>query len=176
MTEDMLSWLRREVEARLATARAAADKPRHIPRRVSDPSAPWGTRWEHDPVTDGGIWVYEQQTEGYNKGQDRVASPAGENLGIVAGSCSCCGYTAEGRTEDLLHVGANDPRDTIARCEAELALLDELLPELESAEEVIRAEWNAGPDLSGALIRTLLAAYQHRPGYNPAWAPEGTTP
>ena len=27
--------------------------------------------------------------------------------------------------ENMLHVAANDPRDTIARCEAELAILDE---------------------------------------------------
>ncbi len=33
-----------------------------------------------------------------------------------------------GSHENMLHVAANDPQDTIARCEAELAILDEHAP------------------------------------------------
>lgn len=140
MTDDMLSWLRREVEAEKAAAEAL----------------------------DGKAWTVADDG-------DDFAYLDIEGGGRTANSCGCCGVGTLDKAE-AVHIALHDPRDTIARCEAELALLDELLPELESAEEVIRAEWNAGPDLSGALIRALLAAYRHRPGYLPEWDPEGTTP
>jgi hypothetical protein len=61
------------------------------------------------------------------------------------------------------HIALHDPRDTIARCEAELALL---------------ARYD-GPDERGTTpdfwcgireaIEMIAAGYKHRPGFNPEW-------
>lgn len=95
---------------------------------------------------------------------------------------------------------ANDPRDTIARCETELAILDEhyLLTNedrSEAYEEYSVVPWGAkggaGDQGSGCVtchysgmggvkgygicrtVRYLLAAYRHRSGYDTSW---GITP
>ena len=57
---------------------------------------------------------------------------------------------------------ANDPRDTIARCEAELAILD--LYEQQAAKDNNAMEedrtW-----LLARVVRLLATGYKHRPGY-----------
>jgi Family of unknown function (DUF6221) len=76
---------------------------------------------------------------------------------------------------------ANDPRDTIARCEAELAILDE------HATKVYRGAvsmflddyWCQTCDVPGdqpartwcRTVRLLASGYQHRPGYQESWRP-----
>ena len=70
-------------------------------------------------------------------------------------------------------VAANDPRDTIARCEAELAILDAHdrpehycpLPVLPSAHGQL---WTPaeGPCWT---VRSLASGYRHRPGYAEHW-------
>ena len=69
---------------------------------------------------------------------------------------------------------ANDPQDTIARCEAELAILDACLPDVAMDEAVdngdISAEEYASTEAMGAVIIRLLAAgYRHRGGYARFW-------
>ncbi|MGA4989899.1 DUF6221 family protein [Nonomuraea bangladeshensis] len=83
-------------------------------------------------------------------------------------SCGCCckGTLDEVEAE---HMARHDPRDTIARCEAELALLDKLLPELEQADDLILGEWGSSDDLAKKLLVTLVAGRRHRPGFNPKW-------
>lgn len=83
-----------------------------------------------------------------------------------------------------LHVEANDPRDTIARCEAELAILEQHQP----AEDMGWLECReCGPnnDSSGVYarpgggeefypcmtIRLLGTGYRHADGYREKWGP-----
>jgi len=84
---------------------------------------------------------------------------------------------------------ANDPRDTIARCDAELAILDELAAATarRKAEAADYGAWAAGdapavrPAFSGPdvklieglerAVRLLGWGYRHRPGYREEWRP-----
>jgi hypothetical protein len=90
------------------------------------------------------------------------------------------------------HIAANDPRDVIARCEAELAILDlyEQTAVLVTAPPAVTAaQWpGAGPQpgmisaldyqdarrelaVLGPVIRMLAYGYRHRDGYREEWAP-----
>lgn len=66
-------------------------------------------------------------------------------------------------------IAAHDPRDTIARCEAKLKLLNDLLPDLESADGAISGEWNDSSSLAETLVATLAEGYRHREGFKPEW-------
>jgi hypothetical protein len=82
-------------------------------------------------------------------------------------------------------MAANDPRDTIARCEAELAILDEHAPDYLSkygspgpplcrrcitAREGYEELWEGDP-YPCRTVRLLGSAYKHQPGYREEWAP-----
>ena len=73
---------------------------------------------------------------------------------------------------------ANDPRDTIDRCVAELAILDGYEARNEDADLMLgpavlhQREWS-GLRLA---VRLLATGYRHRPGYQEEWAPESATP
>ena len=78
----------------------------------------------------------------------------------------------------LEHIVLNDPRDVIARCDAELALLDEHPPATHRAtwdrEERIcdRCRYDEGLDTFVYPCPTVLAvasAYRHRPGFKEDW-------
>jgi hypothetical protein len=70
---------------------------------------------------------------------------------------------------------ANDPQDTIARCEAELAILDACSPS-KSTEAALEAgdisteEYVTGEVMGSQIIRLLAGGYKHRPGFPAAFA------
>jgi len=78
------------------------------------------------------------------------------------------------------HIALNDPQDTIARCEAELAILDEHYPQ-DRGESIPGADcgicWHVGvPGASEPYpcrtVRLLASGYKHRPGYREEdWKP-----
>jgi hypothetical protein len=74
-----------------------------------------------------------------------------------------------GSDEAAEHIRRHDLQDTIARCEAELVLLDNLLPELEQADRLIEGEWGSSDDLAKKLIVTMVASRRHRHGFKPSW-------
>jgi hypothetical protein len=64
---------------------------------------------------------------------------------------------------------ANDPRDTIARCEAELAILDlHASNDYERYPECVHCAVEAFPCRT---VRHLGYGYRHRPGYREEWKP-----
>jgi hypothetical protein len=83
-----------------------------------------------------------------------------------------CGYDPR---PDAANMVLNDPRDTVARCEAELAILDEA----EKAFRVARTYKDGDGVLALACARTWLDAvrllaggYKHREGYREEdWKP-----
>lgn len=106
MSDELTAWLRRQVQARLELAREASPH--------SD-----GHWWRRETVLymDGGT-----APVGHLYSGEQVTDEDGDVFGgeyIVV-------YD-EGAPSDAQfdHIAANDPRDTIARCEAELAILDE---------------------------------------------------
>ena len=63
---------------------------------------------------------------------------------------------------------ANDPRDTIARCEAELAILDlHASNGYERYPECVHCAVESWPCRT---VRSLGSAYKHQPGYREEWA------
>jgi hypothetical protein len=161
MSEDLAAWLRKQVEARKATAVAALHgSDGHWWRRLSEETSdPVGALWDGEPVVDEDGDVLG--------GRERVVYD-------------------EGRPSDAQfgHIAANDPRDTIARCEAELAVLDEHTPyvttEPFNGRRCVRCAsdkaYPSGVAIMEAFpcrtVRLIGYAYRFRPGYREAeWKP-----
>jgi len=137
-------------------------------------------------------WL-RQTIEGDKLLAEAVKDPVEISMGAeYVGNC--------GSDEAAEHIRCHDIRDTIARCEAELAELDviEAIPH----QRVHDDEWfscSQARDEHGELscyhdnrvgepcdcdrdalvdrlIRTKAYGYRHRPGYRPEWTPEGVTP
>lgn len=68
---------------------------------------------------------------------------------------------------------ANDPRDTIARCEGELAILDEYEARDKDVDLMLGPDSLRQREWSGLslAVRLLGSGYQHRPGYQESWRP-----
>jgi hypothetical protein len=72
------------------------------------------------------------------------------------------------------HIVFNDPRQIIADCEADLAILDDHDGSHECASVEDNCMWILDGDCP--TVRRIASRYRHRPGYLPEWAPEGATP
>ena len=68
---------------------------------------------------------------------------------------------------------ANDPQDTIARCEAELAILGEYEARDRDAALMLGPGVLRQRDWAGLrlAVRLLASGYRHQPGYAEAWPP-----
>lgn len=162
---DPVAWLRAQIEARLKLAReASAPTDGHWWRRMADAGH----------VDDGTL-------------EPVGALYAGEPLldvdGDVCGGEEIVVYD-EGRPSDVQfeHIAGNDPQDTIARCEAELAILDAHKPVWEGGWQEC-GECGPNNDSSGILaiprdgdvwwpcrtFRLILGAYRFRSGYDEKW-------
>lgn len=72
------------------------------------------------------------------------------------------------------HIAANDPRDVIARCEAELAILDEhRAADGACPGEVCCITCGDYPQVEYPCrtVRLLAGGYRFRPGYREEWKP-----
>ncbi|OPG13654.1 DUF6221 family protein [Microbispora sp. GKU 823] len=73
------------------------------------------------------------------------------------------------------HIQANLPRDAVARCEADLAILDEHAPGwvgLKMERQVCMVhDPRSGDSWPCRTVRLLARGYRHRPGWQQGWAP-----
>lgn len=83
-------------------------------------------------------------------------------------------------TRDLDHVLRQQPRDTIARCEADLAILDEHEIHDSGFTRSCTVCFEKGKDGDDVpveapcrTVRLLAYGRRRREGWNPEWAPEG---
>ena len=151
-TDEAVAWLRRAVLARLEIARKADT----------------GEQWEADRHYDGLYTVDLKPGDGMvPDGQDWQDAQAGMK--------DACSYENPRFLTMFIfhaqHVAANDPPDTIARCEAELGILD------------LHALWAAGPSAHPAMgaaacavsdaVRHVARAYRYWEGYAEHWGPGG---
>lgn len=102
-----------------------------------------------------------------------------EGGGSIGESCGCC-VCGTMHSDEAAHIAIHDPRDTIARCEAELKLLDEHQPIVDSGRD---PAWPAPGHCLGcrtpdgedyqpfpcATVRLLATGRRHRPGFKPEW-------
>ncbi len=65
------------------------------------------------------------------------------------------------------HIRRQDPRNTVARCEAELAILDEHADGWQIGDPLRDCQWEAWPCHT---LRLLASGYKHREGYAQHWA------
>ncbi len=147
----MLSWLRSQI---LARKTAAEDLD----------GAAWGVLDYVSERSDGG-------------GDERVmlfdVAEDAELFSITIGATAA-------NEDHLRHIALNDPQDTIARCEAELALLadhsDFDFPANDD-DGPGGYSWTARCDGCGQptpcrTVRLLASGYRRRPGWLPEWTPE----
>lgn len=152
---ELLSWLRATITADLAAAKAADEVA----------PGPWvntgqdGDAWQiHGAPTGDTTWKYDDES-----GEDREVP--------VLHRVATLNYDDGGgvwEREAADHIVLQQPRDTIARCEAELALLGQLAEAKQFYDQHPHAP--AG-EIHGLLTAAELLAtgYQHRPGFNPEW-------
>jgi hypothetical protein len=173
VNDEGVKWLRQQVQARLALAREAS------------------------PKTDGHWWRRTSVTYINGPPEPVGALYAGEPFRDEDGEVACGDYIVvydEGAPSgaQFEHIAANDPRDVIARCEAELAILDEhyILWTTDSNEayeefSVVRiggadrdhgcvcCHYYGQGGVKGygicRTVRAVASAYRHREGYAEHW-------
>ncbi len=152
---EMLSWLRAAITERLGLARKANT----------------GDRWEADKHYDA-LWSVDLQPSAgtVSDGEDWQSAQ-------VTGIADAASYEAPrwllAFTWHARHIAANDPQDTIARCEAELAILDACEEATEAGRIPEGATWSddaAGAVLAERVISLVAAGYRHHPGWKAEWA------
>lgn len=152
MSDEAVKWLRGQVTARLETAKAACHGgDGNWWRRLRDLYIDGG------PVPAGALF----------EGTPEVDAP--EHDIFIA---EVVVYD-EGRPSDeqFAHIALNDPQDVIARCEAELAILDEFTSRHRDVDLMLgptiarQREWE-GLRLA---VHLLASGYKHRDGYAEHW-------
>lgn len=166
-SDELVPWLRYEIRLRLVTARGAMP----------------GTA----PIS--GAWSYDEQArpvpciKGYG-----LAGEIGWQSSVPEGAWDCedpgddCADIRRRARDAGAHIVANDPRDTIARCEFELALLDEhtfIRVGYRDSAGIDRHSYEcAACDPGGPpdsypcrTVRLLGYAYRFRTGYREEWRP-----
>ena len=173
--EGPVAWLRKQVEARLALAREASPKTDgHWWRRTASNGEPVSHLWAGEAIRDedGDVWSGEYVVV-YDEGAPGDAQ--------------------------FDHIAANDPQDTIARCETELAILDEHyilrngdmnqkyeqfsiisppFPPMDCGCVTCHYASQGGVNGYGICrtVKFLASGYRHKPGYREEdWRP-GVTP
>lgn len=148
--DELTTWLRTQIEQRKATAQKATE-------------GPWSKTLES--WADGDAWAI---TRPRRPGEEEY--PTYE----VVGSAWMRGGVWEEADAD--HIALNDPQDVIARCEAELALLD--LHALEWRERPERVIGESDDPFCGecsgephpcASVRLVASGYQRWPGFKEQW-------
>ena len=151
MSDDLTTWLRKQITARRDVAIAALDG------------------------TDGHWWrreagAFEERTR-EPVGNLFAGEPCFDEDGDNMGGSDVVVYD-EGSPSDARfeHIAANDPRDTIARCDAELAVLD-----LHSINDA--GLYEKSPDCAHCAVesypcrtvRMIGSGYRFRDGYREEW-------
>lgn len=158
--DDMLSWLRQQIEARKALAEAAD---------AASPG-PW-TNTGQDGC--GDAW----QIHGAPTGETEPDwdSPDMEEIPVLSRVATLNYDDGGGVWEQAAadHIVLNQPRDVIARCDAELAILDWHTGAHECSGPGDNCLWVRGGDEVCPTARMIAFGYRHCPGWGPAWAPEG---
>jgi hypothetical protein len=141
---EMTAWLRAQVEADKAAARAAGDG------RAGD------YRWrELDPDSLPGL----------------VGTDTGD---VVTFNNGTAAYAVSPSPGQAAHVAVHDPRDVIADCDAKLDALDLCERVIrDDAEELggcgAAASWT-GLAVARLTVQMLASGYRHRDGWQEEWA------
>jgi Family of unknown function (DUF6221) len=153
MGDDLVMWLRRQIRLQLTLA---AVKPLvDLQGNVPVPPAP-----AYRQYVDGEPWVSFTRDSLI---RHLVTS------GVLVTSESPEAWFGDWPMGDLTPLMAPaDPRDTISRCEAELAILDEHSPGEIEPEACRRCKGSLA--VPCRTVRLLGSGYKHRPGWEIRWA------
>lgn len=177
MSDDLATWLRGEIKARMQCAQMISQGGFAPQRWDTEPAGQVNPASE--PAS-GTISDAIRQEREYSSGWVQIAvyerlnnePPAAEyrEPGVVAA-------LAEAGRRQFEHIIRHDPRDTIARCEAELAILDDHSRQANGACRTCITQRNDYPEewVSVAypcpVARLLCSAYRHQSGYREEWKP-----
>lgn len=115
-----------------------------------------------------GPWQWDLSERGSDQGPRLVSDTDDDPDGVISGWASWHGpneidaYGLEISAEDRAHIEANDPRDVIARCDSDLAILDEINRTF--------AYEDYGHALADSVVRLLAQGYHHRDGWKAEWS------
>lgn len=171
--EDLLAWLRATIQGDLTQAKAAEEAaPGPWVNTGQDGQGSDTDAWQiHGAPTGDTTWKYDRETE--QEAEVPVLRP------VATTEYDDGGGVWEKAAAD--HMVLQQPRDTIARCEAELALLDKIPPVLETLGWIAYSEGQgaAHPDKPGEylaedepaeyFVKLLAVGYRHRSGFKPSW-------
>jgi hypothetical protein len=174
MSDELVAWLREQITADLEAARivgAGGFEPQRWdtdpPGQVNPAPAPYGDQINAVLVPDPEDrrdreslpgWV---EVVSYDRmlGKPPEADCRDDDLPVA--------LIGDGRRE-VDHICRHDPRNVVARCEAELAILDECDLLLKVG---IAFPDEAGVESAERIMRLIGAAYRHRDGYLEEWKP-----
>ncbi|MFI7448103.1 DUF6221 family protein [Nonomuraea sp. NPDC049714] len=169
--DDLLAWLRATIEGDLTQAKAADEaSPGPWVNTGQDGQGSDTDAWQiHGAPTGDTTWKYDRETE--QETEVPVLSPVATTEYDDGGGVW--------KREAADHIVLQQPRDTIARCEAELALLDVMVSIVDQLDEIAYGEGQGAgdPDHPGEplygpstyLVKRFAKGYRHRPGFNPEW-------
>jgi hypothetical protein len=173
MSADLAAWLRTQIEHRKTIAEAA---------HQANP-APWTA---HVTMTERSFDDLGRLTDiRYVRNADLSLCTDNNSSGVITDANNEFLWEDEGashlamRAHPCAHAALNDPQDVIARCDAELAILNKHKPE----------DWAEGDQCCGCCLsnrsdyaeldvpdpwpcetlRLLASGYRHRPGYQETW-------
>ncbi len=161
LAEELAAWLREQVEADMATARAAIDHGASLQRGT-------GTWHVSHSLCDASC---DDDCPDAGRCHAAAADPEGE--------CRCCAvegddiliYEEGGHTQaQAVHIARHDPRDVIADCEAKLAVLDEHDGEHMCFENTCDGNTWDYYDGDCRVMRQLASGCRHREGWKQEWA------
>ena len=179
--DEAVAWLREQIEddkqaaliisnGGFAPERWDTDPPGQVnPERLTQAKAVDALLADDDPAFPlDGYWVALYAWERENDEPETARVRASDLPAAIVN---------DGRRE-ADHIRRHDPLNTVADCEAKLAILDACLPDASMDEAVdngdISAEEYVSTEAMGAIVLRLLAAgYRHRDGYARYW---GTPP
>jgi hypothetical protein len=134
VTPEAVAWLREQVLARRDKAQAAAE------------------------ASAGGVW-FASSSEDSDQRSVRFTAQSTLDPRRQAD------YWVADRVDaaDAEYIAANDPRDVIARCEAELGILD--------LYDIWKG-WGAASEVAADAVRHLAGGYRHSDGWAEHWGSE----
>lgn len=145
MTDERIAWLRATIEDDLAAAVKATAGP-----------------WSYNP---GKIWLDGEAFETFDrsKGEEFVGHGGPSPYRGCVAATGPAGHPQS--MADAMHIALHDPRDVIADCEAKLAIIRLLEPQLKSLAA------QHGYTKAATTIMLMAQGYQHRPGFPAEWKP-----
>lgn len=158
MTDDLIAWLRAQLDDDERVARAAAAGGRWSYSK-GDSVGAWTLYDEHWSIAS--MTVYDTEAYNYSERMPAVRHPGYIDPDAIGG-----------------HMALHDPTRVLAEVDAKRRILDQVVDEATGLDMQVDGEFRVGsrddvaePYLGDVLTRLLALPYADRPGYREEWRP-----